>query len=807
MAEVADDLLDSLAEAFLTRLRRGERPSLSDYTRQHPDLASQIQELFPALVELEELGSALGPTALTSSVAPNRLGEYRIIREIGRGGMGVVFEAVQESLGRRVALKLLPAGPATPPQMLDRFHREACIAARLHHGHIVPVFGVGTEGGLSYYAMQYIAGQGLDEVLKQIRARRTGSTVARADTRVVGDPSSGSKALCDDDAAGYYRNIARLGEQAAEALDYAHSQGVLHRDIKPSNLLLDAAGHLWVTDFGLARSNDTSDLTQTGDVLGTPRFMAPERFRGTADARSDVYSLGATLYELLTLEPAFAEADRVKLMEIVLCGRFLPPRQVVPAMPRDLETIVTKAMATEASGRYATAAQLAEDLHRFVAGEPIAARPPGSLERVAKWSKRNPAWAAVLTVGFLAMATVAGVIGVYSFRLKNALLDANTNLVEAQTQNRRADDNLVEIGKSVADITQLVLNEPRLQTAELTDTRRQLLTCAVEAYGKVAAQAGSSEDVLLARGNAHARLAQILGQSGRRGESLQQNGSAIEVYETLVQKWPDNSRYRVLFADSLHNQAELLSILGRGKEATALNQQAAQICREGLRLDATDKRLRSALAHHCRAIGADYRNAGAYDQAVAALNESLGLIGSLVSEYPKLELYRFQAIAMRRELGEALDGQHRYPEAEREFRAGQELGRAALLKMPDGVNYLTDTAAIYLSSARHFQMRQNYSAAETDVNEAIQLFEKLQTQYPLRPRYHTSLARSYARLGEIHRLAEKPGLGLEWSDRAVVHLKSALQSSVVDTEKLTNDPDFTPLRDREDFKGLVNSKS
>ena len=270
--------------------------------------------------------------------------------------MGVVFEAVQESLGRRVALKLLPAGPATPPQLLDRFHREACIAARLHHGHIVPVFGVGAENGLSYYAMQYIAGQGLNEVLKQIRARRTGSTLTGSDTKIVGDPSNASKVLCDD-VAGYFRNIARLGEQAADALDYAHSQGVLHRDIKPSNLLLDASGHLWVTDFGLARSNDTNDLTQTGDVLGTPRFMAPERFRGTADARSDVYSLGATLYELLTLEPAFAEADRAKLLDMVVRGRCLPPRHIESAIPRDLEIIIAKSMATEPNSRYASASR------------------------------------------------------------------------------------------------------------------------------------------------------------------------------------------------------------------------------------------------------------------------------------------------------------------------------------------------------------------------------------------------------------------------------------------------------------------
>jgi serine/threonine protein kinase/tetratricopeptide (TPR) repeat protein len=805
MAEVADDLLDSLAESFLSRYRRGERPSLTEYTSRHPEIANQIQELFPALAELEELGSALGPTHRMSTAAPSRLGEYRIIREIGRGGMGVVFEAVQESLDRRVALKLLPAGPGTPPQLLDRFHREACIAARLHHGHIVPVFGVGVENGLSYYAMQYIAGQGLDEVLKQIRARRVGSTAVGAETKAAGDPSSASMVLCENTAE-YYRNIARLGEQAAEALDYAHSQGVLHRDVKPSNLLLDAGGYLWVTDFGLARSNDTDDLTQTGDVLGTPRFMAPERFRGAADARSDVYSLGATLYELLTLEPAFAETDRPKLMEMVLRGRFLPPRHIEPATPRDLETIIAKSMATEPNSRYPSAAALADDLRRFVAGEPIAARPPGALERAAKWSRRNPAWAAALTVAFVAMGSVAGIVGAYSLKLKGALADANCNLVEAQTQSRRADDNIAELRKSVSDITHFVLNDPKLQSPDLTESRRRLLAYAVEAYNKVAAQTGDSENVLYTRGEAHARLAQILGQSGQRDQSLEQNGSAIEVYEKLIQMRPENGKYRILLAELLHSRANKLDALNRVHEAIALNQQAAQICREAQRLDPTDRNLRIVLAGHCRNVGVDYRKAGAYEQAEAALKEALDLIGSLVSQYPKLELYRFQAIAMHRELGEVFDGQLRYPEAEREYRIGQDVGRAALEKMPNGVNYLTDLADIYLSSARHYQGQRNYSDAESDVNEAIRLFEKLHDQYPSRQRYVASLARSYARLGEIHRLADKLGSGMEWSDRAMVYLKLALQSNGIDLARLADDSDFAPLRDREDFKTLLQSQ-
>jgi serine/threonine protein kinase len=766
MAEVADDLLDSLAESFLTRYRRGERPSLSDYTRQHPDLASQIQELFPALVELEELGSALGPAPLKHSDAPSRLGEYRIIREIGRGGMGVVFEAVQESLGRRVALKLLPAGPATPPQMLDRFHREACIAARLHHGHIVPVFGVGVESGLSYYAMQYISGQGLDEVLKQIRARRAGSTIARAETRVVGDLSSASKVLCDD-VAGYYRNIARLGEQVAEALEYAHSQGVLHRDIKPSNLLLDAGGHLWVTDFGLARSNDTNDLTQTGDVLGTPRFMAPERFRGAADVRSDVYSLGATLYELLTLEPAFAETDRAKLMEMVLRGRYLPPRHVEPAIPRDLETIVTKAMTTEPSGRYANSALLAEDLRRFVAGEPISARPPGALERVAKWSRRNPSWAAALTVAFVALATVAGIIGAYSFRLQNALSDANKNLGEAQSQNRRADENLAELRKAVDQFAGLILNEPQLHAVDLTETRRKLLTSAVTAYEKIIAQAGDGEELMTAQGDAHFQLGLILSQLGRNTESEQHNIAAITVWERLVERFPHKSRYRVQLAGALHNRGNDLEVLGRGAEAEGLIERASTICRDGLLQDPNNEFMRSSLASHCRGIGRIKTFSGAYMEASSAFRDGLELIEGLIRDRPKSTNYRAQEVAIRCALGFVFQHQGKLPEAEIEYRAAREAGRTALISFPECDEIKQELGQTVSLLAFTCDAQQNFTDAEVFALEAIDIFEKQHAKYPSQPLHAFELARVCSRLGQIHLHANQPGLGLNWANRSV----------------------------------------
>ena len=305
-------------------------------------------------------GDSTGGLAVHTVTRLERLGDYRILREVGRGGMGVVYEAEQESLGRRVALKVLPDSALADAQQVLRFQREARAAARLHHTNIVPVFGVGQDDGHHYYVMQFIPGMGLDAVLEELRrlrrgagsasppggrsrsngavsaaevagailtggfsmaegageVRQPGTTLAAsssaplvraatraprpADSSVISLPGGSADSLgrSDPDRT-FFRSVARIGLQIAEALEYANRQGVLHRDIKPSNLLLDPKGNVWVADFGLAKAADAEDITHSGDIVGTVRYMAPERFVGKCDARSDVYALGLTLYEPL----------------------------------------------------------------------------------------------------------------------------------------------------------------------------------------------------------------------------------------------------------------------------------------------------------------------------------------------------------------------------------------------------------------------------------------------------------------------------------------------------------------------------
>ncbi len=507
------DLLDRLAEELADRLRRGERPVLKEYTDRYPELAEEIRELFPALVEVEQAQRDAREDAVEPPAAAvpclSQIGDYRILREIGRGGMGVVYEAEQISLGRRVALKVLPKHVSGDRMIQERFRREARAAARLHHTNVVPVYEVGQDGDVRFYAMQFIQGQGLDQIITELRQLRDGArsqhktkaasrgqsllprggrssqgidaptvadgvevgavlqsiltgrfdpggrgpelagaspsvlgkalagvvatpTLTGTDSRALefelartstetgsasaGDPagprseqpsppaSSPSASPSSTSAilpGGTAALVGRVGSAAVlpqprsdrpagrRGPELCPRGGIVHRDIKPSNLLLDTEGVVWIADFGLAKGEDEG-LTQSGDILGTLRYMAPERFRGGGDARADVYALGMTLYELLTLRAGFDSSDRLKLIEQIKTEEPPRPRTVDSRTPRDLETIVLKAIEKDPKARYQSAEAMGEDLRRFLADEPIRARQVSSAERSWRWARATP---------------------------------------------------------------------------------------------------------------------------------------------------------------------------------------------------------------------------------------------------------------------------------------------------------------------------------------------------------------------------------------------------------------------------------
>ncbi len=451
------DPVDILAEEFADRLRRGEHPSVSDYAAAHPEHAEQLRELLPAVAQMEFLKRFRRATGLADKESlPDRFGDFRIVRELGRGGMGVVFEAVQESLGRPVALKVLSTHSQLDAVHRERFVREAHAAARLHHTNIVPVFGVGEQDGLPYYVMQLIRGQGLHGIAHRWRDERkqkskpADSTFSSKKTTTVRrTPKSDSPASPPTEENvpeyGVWSCVADVGLQAAEALHYAHKQGVLHRDVKPGNLILDPTGRVWVTDFGLAKIIEQEGLTASGDILGTLQYLPPECLAGNADARSDVYGLGATLYELLTLQPPYPIDNVARLMKLVADTDPVPPRELNPNIPLDLETIVLKAMAREPERRYSSAREMARDLQAFLDNRPIKARRQSWLGRGWRWCRRNPT-VAILTANMVAALVLAGIVGWVGYaRTMRALKAEEAQLAEAKQARADAEKAKAEV--------------------------------------------------------------------------------------------------------------------------------------------------------------------------------------------------------------------------------------------------------------------------------------------------------------------------------------------------------------------------
>ncbi|WP_406695849.1 protein kinase [Singulisphaera sp. Ch08] len=483
-----DPILARWAAELADRLRAGESPDLERYTREHPERAEQLRRLLPTIAMMAKLGTAADqPCApgFEPGVGQGTVGDFRLLREVGRGGMGVVYEALEVPLGRRVALKILPFAAALDPRLLKRFQLEAQAVASLNHRNIVPIYSVGRDRGIAYFAMQLIDGCTLADVNRELRqfdkpgvleetikvSDVTRSLLKRPPLTGSGEAGGSAMADCEADVAppppqperastphslpptrgrAFYRMVAGLGRQAAEALAHVHELGIQHRDIKPANLLVDRSGHLWVTDFGLARLQGDGDQTRTGDMVGTLRYMSPEQALaqpGMIDHRTDIYSLGATLYELLTLRPPFGGNDRQNLLMRIVHEEPAPPRRMSPTIPIDLETIVSKAMAREPGRRYATAQELAEDLTRFLEGHPVLARRPSPVDGAAKWVRRR--WSLVATAAALILLFVG--ISIAGLSWSNARLRKSNERLQGEVARADQLQKLAEEKQRVAN--------------------------------------------------------------------------------------------------------------------------------------------------------------------------------------------------------------------------------------------------------------------------------------------------------------------------------------------------------------------
>ncbi len=508
--------VELLIDQYLALIQQGGAPSVREFAELHSEHASELLEFLPVVAKLDGLGfnTSIGDASAglpPEYQLPEKIGEYEIVRELGRGGMGVVYEARHQTMERLAALKVIPS-ISSQPAALDRFLREARSAGSLHHTNIVPVFEVGQANGYYFFAMQLIDGQNLREVideikrielatgaqpaaskisnqasLKDLSATHTfywgkdGKETNQHDAGSLSSPVESDKVLekqvnnatvssnlsethrlarvglqCEN----YFHRVARVGHQVSEALDHAHSNGIVHRDIKPSNLILDTDGCVWVTDFGLAKT-DADDLTKTGDVIGTLRYMAPERLKGIADARGDIYSLGLTLYELCTFRQAFDGVERFDVLKQLEKNEPIKPRKVRPSIPADFETIILKAIHRQPEKRYASAQLFAEDLRRFIEHRPIQARRVSAAERTWRWCKRNKILASLGAA--LAATLIIIMAGSIQFGLKNAahVRELNVEIERTEKMHRVAVENLFQSHADRARLLQQSTNPGR----------------------------------------------------------------------------------------------------------------------------------------------------------------------------------------------------------------------------------------------------------------------------------------------------------------------------------------------------------
>ncbi len=548
------DQLSRILDEYLSALERGEPLERESLLHKHPQLREPLQLYLAKLDDLHEISA--GFTAPHESTdheelsdqgpqrdqepqhdhEPQRLGDFRLIRQIGRGGMGIVYEAEQVSLHRKVAIKLLPFAAVLDTNQIARFQHEASAAAQLHHPHIVPIYAVGQQRGVHYYAMQLIVGHSLDEGIEWLR-----NPQATLDDRRFSAvyPEHASRSFIDF--------VITVGIQAAEALHAAHEAGIIHRDVKPSNLMIDTQQKLWVTDFGLARCQHEKNLTRTGDLVGTMRYMSPEQARGQSmlvDHRSDLYSLGATLYELLALRPAVPGEDAIDLLKHIEHHEPERLRLHCPTAPLDLETVIAKAMAKNREDRYWTAADFAADLRRVLQGEPTVARPPSYLQLASRWIASHRRGAAV-TVFVLLLAMIGLLIS--NLMISRQKQIAEENIIKQEKYFQQAHEAVEQFGLRMAE-----------QLADVPGAeplRKDILQEALEYYQEFAVQAQHDPRLVSDLALTYSKIGTLSDKLGSADEAIRSLQSAQLLFERLRKQAPDSLEHQRHAAVNLNNLA------------------------------------------------------------------------------------------------------------------------------------------------------------------------------------------------------------------------------------------------------------
>ena len=578
---------------FTAEIREGNTPDLEQYVRTYPQHSDELPDLLSSIAMIEGLknyspNSAVPDQRFTEIDVPDFLGEYRIVSEIGRGGMGIVFEAVHETLGRRVAIKVMTVSTIGNTKHLERFHREAVSAASLHHTNIASVFGAGEDNGLHFYVMEFIDGKSLSQVLKgntEIRndtisfhgttpASETKPVPTEAVDRSEDVLTAGKQEIRRKDR---YKWVADTGEQIADALVYAHEKNILHRDIKPSNLVLDNSGTVWLTDFGLAKNIANDSLTKTGDIIGTPQYMAPESFSGTYDTRSETYCLGLTLYELSTLRPAFEQSSPGQVIKAVTTTSPPLPKKIDPRMPRDLATIIAKSISREPQHRYQTAEELRDDLRAFSEDRPISARTMTVWDQAVQFSRRNPLAAALSAFLFVALSLLAVTAATGYMITRSALERAESNVdIAFEAFDQTFQQYIAHDGDAGTDTDEVrredVYGFQQISGIESTITKEdaQFVEKMLGYYQRLAIDNEHSREVRTQSATASRLVANVYRLIGQRDRALESYREAVQEFDLLLQERRDSISAVLPLVATRNEMASLLSLTGNWREGLKL---------------------------------------------------------------------------------------------------------------------------------------------------------------------------------------------------------------------------------------------
>ncbi len=799
----AQDPVERLLEQLLARAEHDLEGALDRACSEHPEHAATLRRRVGLLGELGVLtppapGSGTGTDG--TPTMPDRLGPFRLLRPLGTGGMGVVYLAEQEDLHRQVALKVVRPEQLYFPGARERFRREVETVARLQHPGIVPVYTVGDEGGVPYFAMELVEGCSLAEALDAVRATDarpdtlTGRDLAWAVAQRAGGPPDTEGWLF---SGTWEQTCVRIVRQLADALEHAHQRGVVHRDLKPSNVMLThgvAGGQVKLLDFGLASATGDASMTRSGSRVGSLPYMAPEQTRGQADAvgpRTDVYALGVTLYELITLSKPFAETGEAELLAAIQRGSARPMRTHNPAVSWEAETVCLTAMEIDPARRYATAVDLARDLGNVLEHRPIEARRASPTRRLSRWVQRNPMAALASALAFL-LVVAAPLFFVWRERLASEAI---------RGELRRADAHFARSLDAIDRMLRRLGEEELRFVPQMELVRTAVLRDAIELTESLLADEPNDPLALARAAQSQKRLGQLLVQLGRYDDALVALERCLALQDRLLAEGPDDPGLRAGRASALGVLAEALTAAGRPDEAESLYTEADEEFAAVLAgADGADSATQAAAefiaarrpgghasdpltwrrrrAENLTALatlrGKRYsrEDADAFDVTTSVFEQALAITEELVERAPDDD--RAQA-----QLGQSCSGLARHllrrpstapgPEPRAHAlidRAGAAFDRAMELA-PDEPSHRFEHLLVGINRANAFTREGDYQAAARESLATFTPFEELVRDFPHTPSYAIELATAYNQLGNLFDWAGGDAEAATWYAKSV----------------------------------------